>query len=207
MNYDRTFYLYSVAFDDSERQRQYALDLGNLFIPSDAGDPRHDLVTQGRHIASNYSACGDWWNFVPWCMGCVEPEIINREDKEAGLKWHVQQNISRTYNGAKKFQIWQPYVANSVPAPGDLLFMGDYGKGEQEHVCMVESLEGDVLKTFDFGQFNEKTGKKASKRITRTWRNGRLYSSNGSSRAIIGWIDITKVPLNRYAIALDSFIL
>jgi hypothetical protein len=203
MNYERTFYLDPIAFDDEVPNRQYAVDLGNLFIPSDQGDPRHDFVTQGRHKESNYSSCGDWWNFVPWCMGCTEDDLINRDDAETHLKWRRGKNISHTYNGAKKFKIWQAYVKGVEPKPGDLLFMGTYPK-ELEHVCMIESVEGDVWNTFDFGQFSPNTGK-CSRKVIRTFKDGRLYSRNGNSRAIIGWIDITKVPLNRYAIALDSF--
>lgn len=199
---ERSINLDPVVFDNEYVRRKYALDLGNLFIPSDAGDPRHDYVTQGRHISPKYSSCGDWWNFVPWSMGCVEDELINRDDPEIGFKWKSGVNISEVKNGATKWKYWVNYKSELFPKTGDLLLMGS---GLEEHVCMVEVLNGTTLQSFDFGQFNSETRKKCSSKKSRVWKNGRLYSPNGNSRVIVGWIDITKIPLNRYAVSLDSF--
>lgn len=205
MNIQRDINLGTIAFNEFDREykRQYALRLSQLVVPCSDGNVFHDYITQGRHKWNKYSSCGDWWNFIPWMLGCTNPSIINRDDREAGLLWHVEENISRTKNGAVKCKAWVPYSKNSIPNSGDLLFMGFYPK-EQEHVCMVEKLEGDTLTTSDFGQFTE--GKKCSLRIKRKWQNGRLYSTNGNSRGIVGWINLCEIPLGRYAVNLDEFV-
>jgi hypothetical protein len=195
-------------------KRNYAVTCCALWCPSVAGDPAHDFVTQGRHAWPKYSSCGDQWNTLPWMMGCTDPGMINRDDAETGLRWQVQVNISKTLTGAKANGSWRPYVSASsveaIPQPGDMLFIGHYDKGELEHVCVVEELTFDeesgatLLRTFDFGQFAE--GKKCSLRVEREWRKGRVYSKSGASRGVIGWVDITAVPLARYAVDLQTFV-
>lgn len=83
-----------------------------------------------------------------------------------------------------------------------MMFVGQY-PNELEHVCIVESISEDgMITSFDFGQFHE--GKKCSLKCTRQLRKGRVYDARGNSRAYIGSIDPTKLPLNRFAIDLKS---
>lgn len=213
----RTFRLDAVGLPEfavESKKREYAVQCCALWCPSVAGNAYHDFVTQGRHTWGSYSSCADQWNALPWMMGCVNRSFLNRADTEAGLTWKAGENISKTYRSAIALGCWVAYKRGSgferLPQPGDMLLMGDYNAGELEHVCVVEDIvieegTGKVQMTsFDYGQFAH--GKKCSLRVQREWRGGRLYSPSGKSRAIVGWIDVCKVPLNRDAVDLNSFL-
>jgi hypothetical protein len=199
MNYERTFDLNSLAFDGSKYQ--YVVDLCSFVCPTADGNRFHDFVTQNRHKWKSYSSCGDLWNFVPWAMGCTDKDVINRDDREIGLVWEVQKNISKTYEGAKRYNAWNPYSDLWIPQYGHMLFIGQY-PDELEHVSIIKYVHGNVIHSYDFGQFDK--GKKCSLECTRTVKNDRVYSENGKSRKIIGSVDPTKLPISRFAIDLKT---
>lgn len=213
-------------------KRHYAVRCCELWCPSESGEPYHDFVTQGRHNWGSYSSCADQAHALLWMLGCTTRSFMNRADAEAGLTWAQGVNISKLVSGARALGCWKSYkkadtshgALETIPGPGDILLMGDFSKGELEHVAIVDKYEFQVddeapqeladsmfpqiptrlwLHTFDYGQFAN--GKKCSLQVRREWKDGRLHSPSGKSRAIIGWVDITKVPLDRYAVDLAQF--
>lgn len=152
------------------------------------GEPKFEEVTQGRQAWTSYSACGDLWNFALWRMGIRDPEVVNRQELAAGLKWRTTENISRPIGAAQKLGAWVPFKVGMKPKPCDLVLIGHY-PDELEHALVFLSASGPKWTSADYGQVDYKSGKASSKIITRH----QSWDTLGT-RKLIGWIDIDKLP-------------
>lgn len=172
--------------------RQQAVALVQSYVGYSLNDPQFEEVTQGRNHSSGYSACGDLINFVMFRLGCRDQSIVNRDEPSAGLSWHVGENISRPYNGAKAAGIWTNVADGVDPAPGDLCLIGQW-PNEQEHVFCVLDVNGNEWTSGDYGQVNA-SGQPSSKLVSRTRSGNKL-----GSRTIIGWINLDALSLSAAA--------
>ncbi len=159
------------------------------YVGGSVGDPKFEEVTQGRADAPRYSACGDLINFVLYRIGCRDPSIVNRNEPQDGLEWHVGENISRPVSGAKRVGAWVDYVSGLLPKPGDCALIGAW-PDEIEHVFVVLEAGPETWLTADYGAVNS-VGQQSSSIGTTTLSSGRIGRYN---RKLIGWIDIDRVP-------------
>jgi hypothetical protein len=168
--------------------RQQAVALVQSFVGYSLNDAQFEEVTQGRNHSSGYSACGDLINFVMYRLGCRDSSLVNRDEPDSGLAWHVGENISRPYNGAKAAGIWVSAKPDIDPNPGDLVLIGQW-PDEQEHVFCVLDVNGNEWTSGDYGQVNA-SGQPSSKLVSRTRSGTKL-----GSRTIIGWVNLDALPL------------
>lgn len=156
------------------------------------GDPVFERVTEGRQECWTvdgkrrcYSACGDLPHFVAWCAagGVVDFREVRQSlgwiNRAEAWGWRVGWNLIKLHaeTGAAWFR--HRKIGDGVrqaTRPGDVWLIGEYGN---EHGFVVESIEGDVVNSFDFGQFFElagvwEHGGKARSRSLRPGLDGRL---------------------------------
>lgn len=156
------------------------------YVGHSKGSPQFEEVTQGRNSWAGYSACGDLWNFVLYRMGCRDPAIVNR-NAPPELKWRVTENLSRPIAGAQAAGAWVPFKPGLVPQVGDLVLIGKY-PNELEHALVHLGAQGSKWLSGDYGQVDA-SGQPSSKTVLRDQVGDKL-----GSRALIGWINIDKIP-------------
>ncbi|MCU0692810.1 MAG: hypothetical protein MUF54_15525 [Polyangiaceae bacterium] len=152
------------------------------------GDPVFDEVTEGRARWRKYSSCGDLVHFLLLHLGLRDERILNRNDDGGTSPWAIGQNLSRIVFRAGKAFVWAS--TKQRPKPGDVLYVA-----MPEHVCILESIDeqAGTIATFDYGQFDPKTGKPAGRRRVSKFRvvGPQMYVGN---RVLRGWLDIAKLP-------------
>lgn len=183
-------------------QRSTLIKVVKAYVGWKEGDARFEEVTQGRQAWTSYSACGDLWNFALWRLGVRDPEIVNRQEPSAGLKWHPSENLSRPVGAAQKLGAWVPFKSGLHPKPGDLVLIGHY-PDEMEHALVFLQATGSSWLSADYGQVDYKSGDASSKFINRIQSYNKL-----GTRTLVGWIDLDKVPrqaaLNTTGVSLES---
>ncbi len=152
------------------------------------GDPVFEEVTEGRNHWPKYSACGDLPLFMLMRLGLRDERILNRSDDGGTQAWRVGQNLSMLVFHTRAAFVWSTITKR--PKPGDVLYMA-----MPEHVCVLESLDenGGKIATFDYGLWDAKKGKSASRRRVSRFRVQGKHLLVGN-RILRGWLDIARIP-------------
>jgi hypothetical protein len=157
-----------------------------------------------HEIAKDYggigTTCGYLTGWLLWRLGCRDPQIVNRDEPSEGLHYKVGMNIADLVSGGKALGAWRTQEGGARPSPGDLCYYAtDPPTGDppnyHEHVNVAVDCSGDEWKTADAGRTDPKTGKQMAEFVTRKrFANGTI-DYLGGARKLIGWVDLTAVPL------------
>lgn len=184
----------------SLRRRDLALALAAYAVNDgqgrDAGDPVHELVTEGRTLANEqrrakgspevpYSSCTDLATWVLTSMGCTDESLINRSDDGGRIPWQIGASLPRLVRAPS----YQQAAAGGAPAPGDILFLTDRG-GHVAVLRVWDELAG-LATTDDYGQ---PYGRRRHRTLR---RQGGVWTLDG--RPLGGWLDLDQVPLDGLA--------
>jgi hypothetical protein len=106
--------------------------------------------------------------------------------------------ISRLVDIARSAGAWVPFARGIFPGPGDMVLVGGNGKRGPEHVFTVMSIaseQGRVqIQSVDGGQRDENNFETILLK-SRVW-NGQMDTvAGGPSREIVGWIDVSLLPV------------
>ena len=190
---------------DLDILRQAATALVTYAVNGDAGrnigDTVFNEITEGRAGGKGYSSCGDLCHWMMKCLGCRDESIVNRNDDGGKVPWVSGANLSRIvyHTGAA----WTPSHQGVFASPGDIIYLALPPDPMKEHVLVVLSHDANQLISCDYGQFfNGKAGGK--KRIRKVSMIGSaMYADD---RKIMGWVNITKIPLTTTASVPDDFV-
>jgi hypothetical protein len=188
---------------DPENVREAALNLLTAYLPCRTGDARF------AEIAKDYggmgTTCGYLTGWLLWRLGCVDPQIVNREEPADGLRYAVGMNIARLVSGGKALGAWRTQAGGARPKPGDLCYYAmdppaknsDGSNNWHEHVNVAVDCSGDEWRSADAGRTDPQTGKQMAEFVTRKrFLDGRI-DYYGGPRKLIGWVDLTAVPFTR----------
>lgn len=113
--------------------------------------PIYRLVTQGRDPGAWYSSCADLAHWLLWCLG-VRCAFVNRAEN-GGFRSKATVNLllaKPVGSGAEK--------CARLPTPrerfetGDIIIAWARPDAADAHVMVVDSFDGHVLRTWDYGQ-------------------------------------------------------
>lgn len=187
----------------------------NGLIGRTMGDPVFERVTERRQTINaqakknnpnvfTYSACGDKEHAILYCLGCRDETLVNRNSDGGKTPWVSGVNISRI----TRHPAFIHAQGKVTPKRGDIFcLMGT--KPQTEHVANAEFFDLDMGKavSWDYGQFLR--GTHGGKQVIRvlSYRNGQywLAASGSEDKYLVGWLDITKIPLTESAIVPDDF--
>jgi len=152
------------------------------------GDPVFEEVTEGRNHWPKYSSCGDLPHYVLMRLGFRDERILNRSDDGGIRNWSIGQNLSRLVFKTGKALVWASIAKR--PQPGDVLYLAS-----PEHVCVLDSVDeaAGTITTFDYGQFDQKSGKPCGRRRVSAFRVQGKQLLVGK-RVLRGWVDIARIP-------------
>lgn len=172
--------------------REWAFKVCDSAVPSVQGDDVFEVVTQGRQ-APGYSSCADLAHSLLEALGVRDPIIVNRNGEWGARRWQPGVNISKLRNGGRQLGVWVDYAPFLVPKLCDIVLIGNYSAGENEHVLVFRELaeterSGTWWTSYDYGQVQDETGKPCSTICTRHRVGNRL-----DGREIIGWVDLDKL--------------
>lgn len=109
--------------------------------------------------------------------------------------WHIGEPIGTIIAWAKKNDLWQAMDSSLCPNMGDILVIGPNGG---THVCVVESCDGEALRTIDGGQVcrqtgpgHDGTGRQMISRRERQWLGDSVVGSRVDP--VVGWVDVTRL--------------
>ena len=120
--------------------------------------------------------------------------------------YKVGTAISRLVTIARSANAWIPFKAGEYPGPGDMVLVGDNGKGGVEHVYTVVGIEMSdekvAIRSIDGGQRDAKSHQLVLLK-ERVWRGRQDIVVNASDpggqkaggRVIQGWVDVSKLPI------------
>ncbi len=125
-------------------------------------------------------------------------------DKRLDPPYKVGHAIARLIEIAKDHNGWKVYKGSGMPEPGDMVMVGDNGAGGTQHVYTVTSVDVDtkVIESVD-GGMRDTQGFETIKRKRRIWSGGTdaMYENMDhpakiyGGRKIIGWVDVTTLPI------------
>lgn len=170
-----------------------ALAIIDNYVPSDIGDDRFgaligDMYTEGPGAGTT---CGFLVSRLLFDLGVRDPRIVNRNDADSGLKYHIGENISRLVGGAKALGAWREGAEGIKP--GDIYFISN-GPPASEHVGVFKrQLDDTHWETADAGQRNSE-GRQAARFVTRTFDGSNLGTPNGQ-KVIQGYVDLDALPI------------
>lgn len=152
------------------------------------GDPIFERVTEGRQGCwlingkrRCYSSCGDLPHFAAWlaCGAVLYDDAHVRKslrwiNRKEAWGWRQGWNLIKLH--AETGSAWTKHrKGDSVVAdtrPGDVWMIGEYGL---EHVFVIESIEGNVVRSFDYGGFfvgSDGVARHGGRGTTKTLRRG-----------------------------------
>jgi hypothetical protein len=161
-----------------------------------------DLIAPGESASlqkalGDMSGCGLVVAGIWRELGVTAPELEP--------PYRTGSGISRLVAIARRAGAWIPFSADRRPSPGDAVLVGA-GPGETEHVYTVISVSEDgdnaVVESIDGGQRDAARQETISAK-QRVWKGRRDIVFAGSDpgaasaagRTIVGWIDVTRLPL------------
>jgi len=175
--------------------RDQAKEIVDAVVPSDIGDAKFTeiigdppMYTEGPNAGTT---CGFLASYLLFELGVRDPRIVNRNDPESGLQYHISENISRLISGAKALGAWRdgPHGIK----PGDIFFISN-GPSPTEHVGVFRGQpDAGHWDTADAGQTNS-AGRQAARFQTRTFDGTNLGTLNGQKK-IQGYVDIDALPI------------
>lgn len=156
-----------------------------------------------------YQSCGDLIHSNLFLCGCRDEYLVNRTSDNGKIPWIVGVNISRI-SRHPAFSHFQKAEDIALCLPGDvLILLGE--KPGTEHACILDrfNLSAKTIKTYDYGQFNPKTGKYCGHAVYRSLElnSGKAWlgSASGQRKYILGKLDISKVTFKESAIVPNDF--
>lgn len=190
----------------SSELRQDALDLCALYLPCNRGDAHFQEIC--KDYGNVGTTCGYLPSFVLYRLGVRDPRIVNRI--EPGLhdehpQETIGQNIARLVHGGEALGAWHWLKDGAVPQPGDVLYFGAVdaqGGISREHVAILggpyDPASGTIT-TWDLGHSSQPEGSET----TRPLGAGGRVSFLGSTRELLGFVDIGALPLEADADLTD----
>lgn len=150
------------------------------------------IVSQGRAFAPKYSGCGDLWNYVLDVVGAPD-SWVNRDSKRRGTKWKAAVNLSKPWGAALnagaaiKFRKGGPW-----PKAGDLLLIGREPAEIAHALVITKKLGKRRYRTAEYGAASN-----AGVIGERVFDESGLCTSDKFKRHIVGWIDASKIPIDK----------
>lgn len=186
-----------------EDVRDLAMNLLTAYLPCKTGSAKFSEIAQD--YGGIGTTCGYLTGWLLWRLGCVDPQIVNREEPADGLHYAVGMNIARLVSGGKALGAWRTLAKDGRPKPGDLCYYAmdppaknpDGSNNWHEHVNVAVDCTGDDWKSADAGRTDPTSGKQMAEFVTRKrFADGRI-DYYGGPRKLIGWVDLTAVPFTR----------
>lgn len=202
--------------------RWFAMELMDKYFPEPIEhtplfntSPEYEAITQGRASAAYktkdfFSTCGEVTMWLMERLGYVG-NVLNRDldvslPEEVGgghvkKRYRFGKNMQYTFSRSKKEGVWVPFDGRSFPLPGDIVFIANFPDSRTEHVFVFkESIQKNgktIWRSYDGGQYIRTHYEQCVKIRERELRGRSVIDSR--SRQVHGWIDITKLDLDRPA--------
>lgn len=192
--------------DDPAQRREDALTLVGQYLPCSRGDAHYREVC--KDFGGSGTTCGYLPGFLWYRLGCRDNRLVNRSEPQDGLTYHNAQNIACVVNGGKAVGAWRDYhPGQAPPEPGDVLYFQDAlfisgaSTNPREHVAMCVAFDAasGSLTTYDLGHSPDPEGNL----VTRQMNADGSIAFMGSTRKIVGIVDLTLVPMSAPADLTD----
>lgn len=114
-------------------------------------DPIYRQITEERDPGPNYSSCGDLCHAMLFSLGMRESWVNRAEHK--GFKWgmNIARLVASPVGGGAGGLARRPKTRELFET-GDVIAMWSKPDTTDAHVCVVDSFDGAVLHTWDYGQ-------------------------------------------------------
>ncbi len=155
-----------------------------------------------------YLSCGDLAHYMLFAIGCRDEKLVNRDTDGGDIPWRVGVNISRLSGHPAFVAASKTFSAK----PGDILCaVSDKPGSEHASILVSADVEDEIITTCDYGQKIKQTSRPdgemvdggIQKRLPLVFKNGRWCI--GLSKYLLGYLDISKVPLSETAIVPDDY--
>jgi len=185
------------------RDKYVEAALGVVGLTADKGQPAKRaeylaLIAPGENAnmsssMAHMSGCGLVVAGI-WRAASVVHPLLSQPYK-------IGAGISRLIAIARTAAAWRPYSKGLLPSPGDMVLVGDNGKGGVEHVFTVVEVNGTELVSVDGGQKDAK-GFQCVVKMDRLWEGDKDAAKGASDpggyrakRRIVGIVDVSKLPV------------
>jgi hypothetical protein len=177
--------------------RDKAMKLCALYLPCFRGDAHFAEICQD--FGGLGTTCGYLPGWILFRLGCRDRNLVNRSAAEQGLVYRAGANLSALVQGGKADGIYHSFSEGQMPDRGDILYFGvvsSAGMVSHEHVAICKSFprggDGDLV-TYDLGHSSQPEGSETTRPMT---SDGTVIFIGGQARKLIGFDDITAVPIS-----------
>jgi hypothetical protein len=190
-----------------EARREFAQQLMRRLVPSDVGSKEFMAIAQGRAEQAAkrqkfFSTCGELAMALLHAMGYRGPLLNRQLVGDAGNLLYVYgQNMKYLVTRARQhghFVNFKPHTENAEenrPKTGDICYIME-PSGKREHVFVFDREENGKWHSFDAGQLCGPNSWDQCARVRERELTGKyLRGRNADARLLIGWVDISTLPL------------
>jgi hypothetical protein len=153
-------------------------------LPCDDGDEAFEWIT--KDWGGGGTTCGFLPSALMWLVG-VRSELCNRTDPAYKMRYVDGANMARIFNRGR-----HPFTLHKTGAtypPGTILFVSN-GPPITEHVCVLDSIEGDKWTVYEGGKKN-----RAGKECMRKAEGRVVAGASFRGKKIVGGIQPHHLPL------------